>query len=182
MSGAEDAVGDQDVPLLTFSGDFFGQDYAPSDFGTEPGMDVDESGDRPENQRESRDPLDCESEDEGESDGDDEAETDLGTRWEPVPPQVLPEADDWEEDAMAAVEEEAGGARAERVVAEDGLRKKPVVEKFTLGSAGRPIQDDAPTNLYSHYMDGPGAGAPETNPWAPFASKLDWEVLNWALT
>ncbi|EPQ50619.1 hypothetical protein GLOTRDRAFT_50393 [Gloeophyllum trabeum ATCC 11539] len=69
--------------------------------------------------------------------------------------------------------------RGDRAHAEESLRKQPVIEKFELGAAGAPIREaGARVHAYSEYME--GTHRSEENPWAPFASKLDWELARWA--
>ncbi|KAJ6549962.1 hypothetical protein B0H19DRAFT_1073857 [Mycena capillaripes] len=69
--------------------------------------------------------------------------------------------------------------REARKLAQDKFHHKPIVEKFPGGLAGRPIPSSESQNSEQRYgsiLD----NASTTNPYAPFNSKMDWEVARWA--
>jgi hypothetical protein len=69
--------------------------------------------------------------------------------------------------------------REARKLAQDKFHHKPIVDKFPGGLAGRPIPSSEAQNSEQRYgsiLD----NASTTNPYAPFNSKMDWEVARWA--
>ncbi|KAJ7847938.1 hypothetical protein B0H14DRAFT_3453468 [Mycena olivaceomarginata] len=64
-------------------------------------------------------------------------------------------------------------------LAQDKFHHKPIVDKFPGGLAGRRIPSSEAQNSEQRYgsiLD----NASTTNPYAPFNSKMDWEVARWA--
>ncbi|EPQ52542.1 hypothetical protein GLOTRDRAFT_79649 [Gloeophyllum trabeum ATCC 11539] len=120
--------------------------------------------------------------DQAESDESEEDDIDHEIRWEPeVPACPRPDADDWDEADTDSAASDPGDSteRVGRANAEETLRKQPIVEKFRYGDAGAPIQDaEVAVNSYSQYMHAMAGSSASF--WAPFASKLDWELARWA--
>ncbi|KAJ7643458.1 hypothetical protein DFH06DRAFT_999028 [Mycena polygramma] len=82
-------------------------------------------------------------------------------------------------DAPAGASTPLPPTREARKVAEDKFHHKPIVEKFPGRAAGRPIP--SPQNQNSEQSYGSGlSDASAGNPYAPFNSKMDWEVARWA--
>ncbi|KAI0038057.1 hypothetical protein FA95DRAFT_1506102 [Auriscalpium vulgare] len=73
----------------------------------------------------------------------------------------------------------AAGPAAQRAQEERRLRDKAHTVQFP-GQAGAPVpQDGHAPGAYDVYRDRLGPTDP-ANVWAPFASKLDWEIAKWA--
>ncbi|KAJ7707896.1 hypothetical protein B0H16DRAFT_1746444 [Mycena metata] len=68
--------------------------------------------------------------------------------------------------------------REARKTAEDKFHHKPIIEKYPGRLAGRPISVPSPSSEES-YGSALGNSAQE-NPYAPFKSKVDWEIAKWA--
>jgi hypothetical protein len=79
-----------------------------------------------------------------------------------------------EEDNDPSSELSGGG----REIIENALRQQ-IVDRFPLTSAGEPIPNYSPTSDSSHQYDTHFHLNP-SNPYAPFTSKLDWEIARWA--
>jgi hypothetical protein len=73
-------------------------------------------------------------------------------------------------------QEEVNQARNVRWAAEEEFRKVPVVESFPSNAAGAPIANVQAVPKYESYQK----DLKNDNPWAPFSSRLDWEVARWA--
>lgn len=168
-----------------FAGDFFGTDYQEADFD----MDIDiAAGGVAQHGHNAFDDGDAAVGSEGEPDNeydtdggsDTEEEIDLEGHWEPEAP---PLPADWQE-VMAQPESgsdlRSAEGRDRRARAECDLHEGPqFIEKFTFGDAGAPVDPvDVTTTTYQQYSKDMKAST--TNPWAPFASQLDWEVARWA--
>jgi hypothetical protein len=72
---------------------------------------------------------------------------------------------------------ELSGSRREAI--QNTLRQQVVVDRFPLASAGAPLTNHLPTDTSDHQYDTHFRSNPN-NPYAPFASKLDWEIARWA--
>ncbi|KAJ7501988.1 hypothetical protein B0H11DRAFT_2188562 [Mycena galericulata] len=66
-------------------------------------------------------------------------------------------------------------ARENRASGEEQVRQQPIIVQFTDGDAGAPLRRGEAG--YERYKA--GSGDP-TNIWAPFTSKLEWELARWA--
>ena len=64
-----------------------------------------------------------------------------------------------------------------RQAVENNLRQRIVVDRFPLSSAGAPVAGNA--NPHSYNMYGAAIQDAESNPYAPFASRLDWQIALW---
>jgi hypothetical protein len=64
-----------------------------------------------------------------------------------------------------------------RLLAEDVFCQAPIVEKFPSPYAGAPIPNTKTLSKDEAYQK--DINAPH-NPWAPFSSKMDWEIAKWA--
>jgi hypothetical protein len=58
-----------------------------------------------------------------------------------------------------------------RKAVEDSLRQPIIVDHFPSASAGAPVDSNQEHSASDPQSD---------NPYAPFASRLDWEVARWA--
>ncbi|KAJ7203429.1 hypothetical protein C8J57DRAFT_1101231 [Mycena rebaudengoi] len=67
--------------------------------------------------------------------------------------------------------------RVHRKVAEDRFHQVPIVEKFPGRTAGAPISAELAASAEKTYSDILGES---NNPYAPFTSKMDWEMARWA--
>ncbi|KAF8812010.1 hypothetical protein BYT27DRAFT_7221289 [Phlegmacium glaucopus] len=139
-------------------GDFFGdyEDYSPEDFG----MQAEEDG---------YEDIICN----GDSDEDDECdEPSLEPDRHPNPLMSNSKDSDASDGATQGANQLWGGAEAE-------LKNKPYAVKFSQGNAGAVYtnQDCVDGNtLYTSQI-----GDPE-NPFSPFSSKIEWEIVSTAFT
>ncbi|KAG6808332.1 hypothetical protein H0H92_004461, partial [Tricholoma furcatifolium] len=151
---------------IPFEGDYFGSDY-----GDEDNRNIDQD-DEISGQMEDpllQDALDAEG-----------AAQEAG--WEAERPAFA--TDDGpgmnEEDDGADEMDTDDSPGQDRIFAEDGLRKLPVVIPFPGGTAGAPILSTDPLeNGEQSYQARLGDSR---NPYAPFVSRIDWEVAKWAKT
>jgi hypothetical protein len=67
--------------------------------------------------------------------------------------------------------------RETRTIADDHFHAEPVVVKFPGGRAGEVISERRAASVEEQYGTALGKS---NNPYAPFASKMDWEVARWA--
>ncbi|KAJ7125736.1 hypothetical protein C8R46DRAFT_927583 [Mycena filopes] len=83
----------------------------------------------------------------------------------------------------AASQTHRAPTRDARKAAEDRFHHKPIVVKFTDkfpgSAAGRPMSSTVSQTSEETYKSSLGSSN-ETNPYAPFNSKMDWEVAKWA--
>jgi hypothetical protein len=102
---------------------------------------------------------------------------------EPVPAQTGMEVDIQDDEPGLGLgddqqrEHEVHQAREVRWAAEEEFRKVPVVVPFPSTKAGAPIANICAVPKYETYQKDL---SDLNNPWAPFLSKLDWEVAKWA--
>ena len=159
--GASEEVG-------SFAGDFFGNDYTDADF---PFPDQEAQPEHPANVDES---------------GEDSDQSDID---EFLPPQIHapisthdhlsdinePRMEVDEPEAEAAVATAPGGLSIED---HNTLRSPPSHVSHFGGQAGKPISDSSlRSSGYNGYKEYVGA---TRNEWAPFVSRLDWEIASWA--
>ncbi|KAJ6573665.1 hypothetical protein B0H10DRAFT_2236943 [Mycena sp. CBHHK59/15] len=114
------------------------------------------------------------------SESGDEESIDLAGRWEPrvvdnedfpglrEEPEMPDRAEDFEADPQVP-------AREDRDAAERQVHGSAIIVEFTDGDAGAPLRKGEPG--YERYRK--DIGDPD-NIWAPFASKLEWELARWA--
>ncbi|KAJ7846002.1 hypothetical protein B0H13DRAFT_2238970 [Mycena leptocephala] len=76
-------------------------------------------------------------------------------------------------------EPNAAPNREVRKAAEDRFHHKPIVEKYPGRSAGKQIPSDNPKSTEESYRSSLGDST-NTNPYAPFKSKMDWDIAKWA--
>ncbi|KAJ6557130.1 hypothetical protein B0H10DRAFT_2370751 [Mycena sp. CBHHK59/15] len=175
---------EEDEPSVQFTGDYFGA-YQEGDFDmdqeAEPAdrhqstADTDEFGDLPD----LRNAQDSDSD----SDDEDEEAIDLAGRWEPrvVNNEDHPglRDDPMTQDEIAAaanVNADPGvPTRQERAAGEQRVHGQPFIVEFTDGDAGALLHMGEPG--YERYKE--ELGDPD-NVWAPFTSKLEWELAQWA--
>lgn len=155
---------DDDSPRV-FDGDFFGNDYTEEDF---PGWDGQENDDSSGSRSERSD--DSESSDPYSSSDDDE-----GPNLEPPPAAQTPTP----HSGPDPMDDEHGRPLNpdERRQAEEDIWIKPIVQEFP-GRAGEAIEENIESG-YQGYKRSLG-GNPHDNPYAPFTSKIDWEMAHWA--
>jgi hypothetical protein len=121
-----------------------------------------------------KDEIEAEAEKSDEESGSDEEEFDdqYEECWEP-PPQVYTSEMDFEDEP----EDDIGLSQEARLAAEDAFRKHPVIEKYPDSRAGAPVSHDRVASKNESYAKSINN---EHNPWAPFASQIDWEIAQWA--
>ncbi|KAJ7737437.1 hypothetical protein DFH07DRAFT_752997 [Mycena maculata] len=153
-----------------FTGDYFGEDYTAGDF---PGDSDDEESDHDSDD----DPVGEEHEAANQAD--------LEGGYEAPRAPFAHHADDMQDHPMPGPAPDAAPAsaaptREARKVAEDRFHHKPIIEKFPGDRAGRPISSPAQKQnseqRYGSVLDDSSEG----NPYAPFNSKMDWELARWA--
>jgi len=146
-------------------------------------MDVDPNGDyfgdyASYNEEEFGMPLDVVDEDDAEADLHESAMAELETGIEPE--RSSPTASG-EPSATAPVNQDTSNPSHApfrlRGGAEEGLRKEPFVVKFTEGEAGKVYAQNGKDGNARYREELHGA---RSNPYAPFASKRDWEIARWA--
>lgn len=161
-----------------FEGDFYSNDYSDDDFEWKP---TSSSSDDSSSQLGEEGDED-EGDDEDFNVDDDDAEILINgygnPSWEPPPNsedvEVPPELMDVDDDSS----EHNPQAQAQN----NRLQRERVVHKFTAGNAGAPIQDLSAVHLGSQqtYQVSLGGEHDDMNPYAPFGSKLEWELGKWA--
>ncbi|KAJ7796041.1 hypothetical protein B0H13DRAFT_2392831 [Mycena leptocephala] len=164
----EDTVYDHGLPRGEFAGDLFG-DYGPNDFGY---IDSDNEEETPMSGSDR-----SESDDEDDEDLDAEERADLAQGYEPPRPPVaasedapMPEPDT---DNIPAPTREI------RMATEDRFNHKPIVVKYHGNTARKPISTTrSPTSEKAY--ESTLKDCTSSNPYAPFTSKIDWEVAKWA--
>ncbi|KAF7343824.1 hypothetical protein MSAN_01963600 [Mycena sanguinolenta] len=143
----------------TFSGDFFGENYAEEDFNyisDEPVSDFSDEED---------DPV--------ASDYAAAADAKAGDGWEPARPLAHHNVDS-ERSKVVSV---APPSREKRRIAEDRFHKAPIIVQYPSDRAGEEISDHHSLSSEQQYSTALGKSS---NPYSPFASKLDWEFARWA--
>ncbi|KAJ6559035.1 hypothetical protein B0H10DRAFT_1846098 [Mycena sp. CBHHK59/15] len=83
------------------------------------------------------------------------------------------------DEAPGTAATKAAPTREARKAAEDRFHHKPIIDKFPGRLAGRPIPSSRKQNSEQKYGSTLEDSA-EGNPYAPFNSKLDWEIARWA--
>jgi len=150
----------------SFTGDFFGTNYTEADFNYS-----------------SADPSDSEPEPDSDSEndpiaGDCQAAADARTgdyRWEPPRPEPSRAGVDNEmEDIRSDI---PPPTREKRKIAEDRFHEKPIIVKFPSTRAGEAISDKRSVSAEEQYSATLGAS---DNIYAPFATKMDWDIARWA--
>lgn len=149
-----------------FEGNFFGGDYCDNDF---------EWGDGNEDDNFDKDNSGQHSEDEGDLlDAHSNIDGNGENVWEPpvdLTEKPMPEPS--EDKAMENEEHED-----EHTEAESSIHCQPIIMRFLGRKAGQVIGQAR--GRYAEY--GEGVGDSPENPYAPFASKIDWEFTKWAKT
>ncbi|KAJ7601791.1 hypothetical protein DFH06DRAFT_1401017 [Mycena polygramma] len=144
-----------------FAGDLFGDDYEEEDFGYI-------------SERSSASGL-------GPDDDDDPiaadfaaaADAQAGDGWEPPrPAQTDPDSE--MEDVPTHT---ASSVQENRKIAEDRFHDTPVIVKYPSARAGEEISNKRAASTEEKYDDALGKSA---NIYAPFASKMDWDLARWA--
>ena len=161
-----------DIP--TFSGDFFGEDYDPNEF---PGFEEQVPGhaDTEKDVDVNHSPNTSDSESSAESDDEDLA-SDHESHWEPPRPAAV---DSSRADTTAATPDSDVSMNDVNATAANPLKNiQTYIDRFP-GRAGEIIGPMPLTRdpAHVHYMNSVNG---RSNPWAPFASEIDWEVAKWA--
>ncbi|KAI0639898.1 hypothetical protein C8Q77DRAFT_1214290 [Trametes polyzona] len=154
------------TPCHAFAGDYFGS-YSADDFN-----DYDE--DDEVGNADAEQPEWLEDEDDAEHDADD-LEAEGG--WEP-PARPLQDFEHLfgpteEDHEPAALPDRAAQSRAS-----EQLRTKTFRVQFPGGRAGAPTSPSRERSAYEKYQQ--HIDALNTNPYAPFTSRMDWEIARWA--
>jgi hypothetical protein len=146
----------------SFTGDFFGEDYTQADFNFGPDSDSD--------------PYD-------DSDDDDSlageyaaaADAQAANGWEPDHPAQHDQQDTEMEDVATPTAPAA--VRERRKMAEDRFHETPIIVRYPSERAGEEITDERSPSAEDQYSAALGRS---NNIYAPFNSKVDWEVARWA--
>jgi hypothetical protein len=173
-SGAEKEIEDErdlepDGGPIPFGGDFYGQ-YDEQDFNWQEDKIPSEVGEE------------AETEEDEEAEAEEDEEDDAGDIFEDVggPINGVHQPYHQDDDAMLADDADVPfPPREASSAAEDRLRdsRHPIVEKFgSRGNAGARL-DWHSNSIYQQYLEELHEPA---NIWAPFTSKIDWEVARWA--
>ncbi|KAJ7935011.1 hypothetical protein B0H13DRAFT_2305169 [Mycena leptocephala] len=155
-----------------FEGDYFGDagDYDEEDFGYK---DSDDEGDNPPG-----------SEGDAEEDEEDEDDNDLPAQagYEPYRAPIDPESDIHMSDPESRASSSSTTAVPScqvRKAAEDCFHRKPIIEHYPGSRAGKPIAPRLGKTAEEEY-ESSLLESTSGNPYAPFKSKMDWEVAKWA--
>ncbi|KAJ6572973.1 hypothetical protein B0H10DRAFT_2237312 [Mycena sp. CBHHK59/15] len=163
----QDSAGDFPAGGGLFQGDFFGNDYSEADFGyisDDPPMDSD-----------SECRLSDEESDPAARDREAAADAQVAEGWEPT--RGMPNVDGGDAEMEDITAEIRPPPRENRKIAEDRFHQEPVVVKFPGGRAGQPISKKRAASAEEQYGSVLGKS---DNPYAPFTSKMDWDVAHWA--
>lgn len=197
----DDSAGDADPVTVPFDGDYYGtaDDYAPEDLPFD-------DGDEGEPQMEAGDDDDGEDEGEDEDEGDDNNNVDdgavgndlielqgsmRGTGGGDANHYPGPMASDLDSDTgptpmdvdATARDRDPSPEPADPRDAQTHLRQSPVRVIHFGGQAGKPVDLSSTAaqskgtgyKIYAHEVD-----PKSQNPYAPFTSRVDWEVAHWA--
>ncbi|KAJ6611025.1 hypothetical protein B0H10DRAFT_2193152 [Mycena sp. CBHHK59/15] len=180
---------EDDHPANRFGGDYFGT-YQEEDFDMDQEPEPADPNDNDFDDFDGLPHLAPVEESDSDSDSDGEGSVDLARQWEPQVldnqyfPGVANQPDDHGGDAPNQTVDGDGaegvpGPRAptaeERAAGEQQVHQQPFIVEFTDGDAGAPLRRGEAG--YDHYMADLGDPA---NTWAPFTSKLEWELAQWA--
>ncbi|KAJ7804028.1 hypothetical protein B0H14DRAFT_3113367 [Mycena olivaceomarginata] len=153
----------------TFQGDFFGEDYTPEELGYDPD---DDAGDPPASDDEEDDPR--------ARDHEAASRAGLEDGYEP------PRADALTLDGDSAMPDAANSdtylpppTREARKAAEDRFHRKPIMVHYPSDVAGQLLRSSRSRTSEQAYKSSLDSSA-DQNPYAPFKSKMDWEVGKWA--
>ena len=97
----------------------------------------------------------------------------------PIPEQIDIGMDIDESEGDEGAEIDLFQSREVRWAAEEAFRKTPFVEAFPSVKAGSPIS--ANIQVRPRYDSYKMRLTNSDNPWAPFLSRLDWEIAHWAI-
>ncbi|KAF9061054.1 hypothetical protein BDP27DRAFT_1369990 [Rhodocollybia butyracea] len=157
--------------LQQFQGDFFGQDYSPDDF---PGFDKGPAV-----------PVgkpNVDSDEDSDEDGCSSLAPELEQTWEPRrEPALIPESDDMAVDES----EDLAPPKVNPLLRNLPLHRDDIYVEVFGGRAGAiidtgtfmPVSYDSEDGYQLYESQIPGIC---DNKWSPFASRLDWEVAQWA--
>lgn len=177
-----DPAEDRAVP---FEGDHFGA-YSADEFDNfdEYNNARNASGQASIGDEEERRQEDIEAQDDDEVDA---ANLEAEAGWEPPPPANVPLAPaepmtGAESSQDANIDGGLGGPnrRAAQSRAHEHLQTKTHSVRFPSDHAGAPIQRGRERSAYEQFQG--HIDAVNANPYAPFASRIDWEVARWAKT
>ncbi|KAJ7931901.1 hypothetical protein B0H13DRAFT_1857554 [Mycena leptocephala] len=123
------------------------------------------------------------SEGEGEEDEEDEDDNDPPAQsgYEPHRTPVDPESDIHMSDpeSSAVSSSTVAPSREVRKAAEDCFHHKPIIEHYPGSRAGKPVAP-RPGKTAEEEYESSLLESSSGNPYAPFKSKMDWEVAKWA--
>ncbi|KZT74261.1 hypothetical protein DAEQUDRAFT_787639 [Daedalea quercina L-15889] len=169
---------------IPFEGDYF-REYLPEEFDV--GRDTSPSGPDPANTSSHAADGGCEegagvgeeAEVEGDADDDDDDYDDGIPSWEPPP--LSPPSDGSHVPMDEDTNEHAGSLDPrERHGIESRTSSKTFVEHFPSHRAGEVLEDHGAGPDSEHKAYAISVGITEEKPFAPFQSKLDWELARWA--
>ncbi|KAJ6609589.1 hypothetical protein B0H10DRAFT_2166296 [Mycena sp. CBHHK59/15] len=179
---------EDDHPANRFGGDYFGT-YQEEDFDMDQEPEPADPNDDDFDDFDGLPRLAPVEESDSDSDSDDKGSVDLSRQWEPQVldnqyfPGVANQPDDHGGDAPNQTVDGDGaegvpGPRAptaeEHAAGEQQVHQQPFIVEFTDGDAGAPLRRGEAG--YDRYMADLGDPA---NTWAPFTSKLEWELAQW---
>ena len=160
------------LPNGAFEGDFFGgaAEYAQEGFGyVDSDSEDGDAGDYGD---------DGDDGDEEEDDVSAQDAADIAKGYEPERRQPLELDDDAVMEDANTLPKTAAPSRATRKAAEDRFHHKPITEMYPGTLAGKPISAVRMKTAEEEYRTLIDSTA--ENPYAPFKSKMDWEVAKWA--
>ncbi|KAJ6553786.1 hypothetical protein DFH09DRAFT_924695 [Mycena vulgaris] len=152
----------------SFTGDFFGTDYTAADLN----YVSDDSSDSESELDSDNEELDPRARDLGAAE-----EAQIGDGWEPARPVPNGQEEDSDMEELPPVDNTPAPIRETRQIAEDRFHEEPVVVKFPGNRAGEKISEERSASAEQQYSDALGKSS---NIYAPFASKMDWDIARWA--
>lgn len=98
--------------------------------------------------------------------------------WEPVRPHPPPPGSPMNVDSDPDTSSASANPNAPAHNGQENIREAPSHIDHFGGQAGAPITNATQNSGYNAYAQ--TVDKSQTNPWAPFASQVDWEVARWA--
>ncbi|KAF7358258.1 hypothetical protein MVEN_00874900 [Mycena venus] len=170
---------EEERPAVQFTGDYFGA-YQEEDFDMdqEPEPADLEGGDSESGDEDMGDLPNLEDVQNSDSESESGNAGEFERQWEPevhaIDNEQLPGLEN-PDTTGSDEEEQTFPTWEERAEGEDQVWRKPIIVEFTDRDAGAPLRRGEPG--YESYK---AKLADPNNIWAPFTSKLDWELAKWA--
>lgn len=170
-------------PSSQFTGDYFGTDYSDTDFP----FPQDDDNTTRVNIHGASGTVD-EAEESGDEGSDSESENQQAQEkvWEPPRPHAArsspPPSPMSRRDSPMNIDDRSTSPPAQQPLPadQDHLRQPPTYVDHFGGQAGSPISRPPRGTATGFDAYAQNVNENQSNPWAPFASRIDWEVAKWA--